>query len=160
VGQTHGSDAAASTVHTRFRNVLAVLRAAVADRVRSDDPTVGVKLPALRRAEAAMRIPTPVGTLLEASDEDFAPLVAICSFAGLRLGEVIALRVCDVDFMHGTLRLDWQWQDRWGASEFRAPKCGSERDTSIPDALLIVLSEHIARGGIGDQPEALLFTAG
>ena len=76
---------------------------------------------------AALRLlcgsPHPqVGTLLVASDDDFAPLVAICSFAGLRLGEVIALRVCDVDFMHGTLRLDWQWQDRWGASEFRAPK--------------------------------------
>jgi integrase len=149
---------AASTVHTRFRNVRAVLRAAVADRKRADDPTVGVKLPALRRAEAAMRIPTPeqVGALIEASDDDLAPLVATCSFAGLREGEAAALQVGDIDFMHRTIQVQRQVQDR-GSVEIRAPKYGSERPVYVPDGLLMILSEHIARRGIGGDPEAWLF---
>ena len=47
----------ASTIRTRFNNVRSVIRAAVADRAIPFDPTVRVRLPRARRAEAAMAIP-------------------------------------------------------------------------------------------------------
>lgn len=50
---------APGTVHTRVQNVRSVLRGAVADRLISRDPSEGVTLPRRRRAEAAMRLPTP-----------------------------------------------------------------------------------------------------
>ena len=83
---------APTTIKARYQNVRAVFRAAVGDRLIAVDPSVGVALPATRRADAAMRLPTSqqVGALLEAADADFAPLIALAAFAGLRLGEAAA----------------------------------------------------------------------
>ena len=49
---------APGTIRTRVNNVRAVLRAAVRDRVIAHDPCDSVTLPRLRRAEAAMTLPT------------------------------------------------------------------------------------------------------
>lgn len=49
---------APGTVRTRVNNVCAVLRADVRDRVIASDPSDAVTLPRLRRAEAAMTLPT------------------------------------------------------------------------------------------------------
>jgi integrase len=151
---------AASTVASRFHNVRRVFKAAVADKVRADDPTDNVSLPAPRRAEAAMSIPTPVqvGALLEAADDDLAPMASLAAFAGLRLGEISGVQVADIEFLPRTLHIARQFQDRWGPMEIRDPKYGSERTAYLPDALLMILSEHIARHSIGGQPEAWLFT--
>jgi hypothetical protein len=48
---------APGTVRGRFEHVRCVFRAAVDDRAIGADPTKGVRLPARRRQEAAMRIP-------------------------------------------------------------------------------------------------------
>jgi integrase len=150
-----------ATVGTRFRCVARIFRGAVDDRLISHDPTKGVKLPALRRREATMAIPTPeqVGRLLAAADEDFAPLVALCAFAGLRLAEASSVQVGDIDFLRRTLRITRQVQ-RAGAGtgpEIRAPKYNSERTVYLPDGLLVILSGQIARRGIAGQPDAWLF---
>jgi len=81
---------APGTIGTRVSNVRAVLRAAVRDRVIAHDPSDSVTLPRLRRAEAAMTLPTngQVGAILSAADERFRALAA---FAGLRLGEAAGL---------------------------------------------------------------------
>src|SRR3954451_4704425 len=49
---------APTTIDTRFTIVRGVFRAAVADRLISSDPTIGVVLPRRRKAEAAMSLPT------------------------------------------------------------------------------------------------------
>jgi hypothetical protein len=49
---------AANTIRSRFDHVRAVIRAAVADRAIPFDVTASVTLPRLRKAEAAMTIPT------------------------------------------------------------------------------------------------------
>ena len=81
-------DLAPTTVRTRFNYVKIVVRAAVADRHLAEDVTRGVRLPATRKREHAMVIPTPgeVRQVLEVADEHYAPLFALCAFAGLRLG--------------------------------------------------------------------------
>ena len=81
---------APGTIGTRVSNVRAVLRAAVRDWVIAHDPSDSVTLPRLRRAEAAMTLPTngQVGAILSAADERFRALAA---FAGLRLGEAAGL---------------------------------------------------------------------
>jgi hypothetical protein len=74
---------APGTVRTRVNNVRAVLRAAVRDRVIASDPSDAVTLPRLRRAEAAMTLPTSdqVGAVLAAADDRFCALVALAGFA-------------------------------------------------------------------------------
>jgi integrase len=102
----------ASTIHTRTNNVRAVLRAAVLDRVIPTDPSIGVTLPRRRRAEAAMTIPTTseIGKVLKAADGPFRAYVALCAFAGLRVGEAAGVQVGDIDFLRRTLTVSRQIQ--------------------------------------------------
>lgn len=135
-----------STIKTRFVNVRGVFRAAVRDKVISVDPSIGVRLPRRRKREAAMEIPAPetVGAILEASGERFTAFVALCAFAGLRLGEAAALKVSDVDFLRRQIRVERQVQ-RAGAKQvsITLPKYGSERVVSLPDELAEILARHL-----------------
>lgn len=52
-----------------------------------------------------------------------SPSVALCAFAGLRLGEAAAVQVGDVDFLRRTLTLSRQAQrENGGGIEIRPPK--------------------------------------
>lgn len=141
---------APGTVHTRVQNVRGVLRGAVADRLIPRDPSEGVRLPRRRRAEAAMRLPTPteVRALLEAADESFRPFLGLCAFAGLRLGEAAAVQVGDVDFLRRTLRVARQVQRAGGGEvDVRLPKSGSERTVFLAPSLVDLLASSCPREG-------------
>lgn len=151
---------APGTIHTRFSNVRTVLRAAVADRKISVDPTLGVKLPKTRRAEVAMRIPSAddVRRLLAAAAPEYRALIAVCAFAGLRLGEAAALRVGDIDFLGRSIAVTRQVQRANGGQvEIRAPKHGSERSVSAADGLLQLLAQHVALRGLQGAQSAWMF---
>jgi len=144
---------AATTITTRFNIVHGVFTAAIRDRVIASDPCTGVTLPRRRRREAAMTIPTAdqVGALLDAAREDFTPFVALAAFAGLRLGEVCALQLGDVDFLRRTVHVRRQVQRApGGEAEIRPPKFGSERDVFLPDELVTMLSVHVSGLNDGD----------
>ena len=145
---TRSRPLAPGTIKTRFVNVRSVFRAAVRDGMIAVDPTLQVRLPRLRRREAAMTIPTPevVRRVLEASQPRFRAFVGLCAFAGLRLGETAALQVGDVDFLRRQVHVRRQVQRLDGALEIRLPKYNSERTVHVPDALLQMLSEHVALG--------------
>ncbi len=124
---------APGTVHTRVNNVRAVIRGAVADKLIPSDPSVGVVLPRRRRASAAMTLPTAaqVGSVLEAAEDAFRPFVALCAFAGLRLGEAAGVRVEDVDFLRRTLTVARQVQRAGrGASRSGCPSTAASGSSS------------------------------
>ena len=137
---------APGTIRTRVNNVRSVIRAAVRDRRIPDDPSAGVTLPRVRRADVAMRVPTPdeVGTIMGAAEWWFRPFIAVCAFAGLRLGEGAGLQAKDIDFLRRTIHVRRQVQ-RVGARRISItpPKYGSERDVFVPDELLQLLSEQV-----------------
>lgn len=140
---------AASTVKTRFVNVRSVFRAAMRDRLIAVDPTAGVALPRQRKRDAAMQIPSPeqVRAILDAAQDDFRPFIAVCAFAGLRLGEAAALQVGDVDFLRRRITVSRQVQRAGGGNvEIRLPKYGSEREVYVADELLQILGQHVAAG--------------
>lgn len=156
---------APTTIRTRFAIVRNVIRAAVRDRLIVRDPCDRVKLPRVRKSEAAMSIPTAenVGAAIRVCEDIepwFAGFIAVCAFAGLRLGEVSALKVSDVDFLRKEIRVQRQvqWTDD-GKMEIRAPKYGSERTVYIPDGLVTMLSEHVRKYRAGDDPDRWLFPA-
>ena len=137
---------AAGSIHTRTGNVRAVFRGAVADRVISTDPTTGVALPRRRRQDAAMTIPTPamVGHLLDLADGPFRAFIALCAFAGLRLGEAAGTQVGDVDFLGRSIRVVRQIQRADGGQlDIRPPKYGSERTVYVAPAVVTMLAEHV-----------------
>ena len=149
---------APGTVITRYNHVRAIFRAARRDKVIGADPTEGVTLPRRRRAEIAMSIPTPedVGKIIAAADVWFRPLIGLCAFAGLRLGEAAAVKVDDIDFLRRTLTVARQVQRADGRDvEIRAPKYGSERVVYLPDGLVTMLAEHVRNVGV--RPDGWLF---
>lgn len=105
------------------------------------------------REDSLRQRPTPaqVRAILDAADERFVGFIAVCAFAGLRLGEAAALKFDDVDFLRRQLRVRRQVQRAGGGQvEIRLPKYGSERDVPLPDELLAVLSRHVDLGHRGD----------
>lgn len=177
---------AATTIDTRFTIVRGVFRAAVADRLIPSDPTVGVVLPRKRKVEAAMSIPTnaDVAQLLNAGEPPnrpksrpgFTAYVALCSFAGLRRGEALGVKVGDIDFLARTLRVTRQLQRAKPADVaagkdlveavagitvvVRPPKYESERTIYLPDELITILSEHIRQHTPNGESERWLFDEG
>jgi integrase len=154
---------APGTIRTRVNNVRAVLRGAVRDRVIASDPSDGITLPRVRRPEAAMRLPEPaqVRALLDAAPGRWRAFVALCAFAGLRLGEAAALRVSDIDFLRRTLTVVRQVQrGPRGAVEIRPPKYGSERTVYLADGLVEILAAHVGEHCPGEDPARYLFARG
>ena len=121
IKQMNAAGLAPGTIKTRYVNVRSVFRAAVKDRVIGSDPTDGVRLPRGRRADVAMSIPTPeeVGQLMAVADERFQPFIALCAFAGLRLGEAAAVQLGDVDFLRKSLKVSRQVQRVNGGGDRR-----------------------------------------
>ena len=140
---------APTTVQMRMKYLRMVFRAAVRDRLIPTDPSEGVQTPRRRRREVTMRIPTPeeVGALLRASEKRRA-FIAVCAFAGLRLGEAGALRVEDIDMVENTIDVRRQAQRvPGGGVEVVRPKAGSERSVFIPQQLADILEADLKATG-------------
>ncbi|MCH8611787.1 tyrosine-type recombinase/integrase [Arsenicicoccus dermatophilus] len=154
---------AATTRRTRFNYVRMAFLAAVRQRVIPTDPTAGVKPPQVPKAEGSMRVPTSeqVGRALDAADELFRPFVAVCAFAGLRLGEAAGLQLGDVDFLRRTITVRRQVQgcSREGTS-VTPPKCGSVRTVPAPSGLVTLLAQHVEWLGLSEADEWLIARLG
>jgi len=162
------ADLAPTTIKTRYVIIRSVFRAAVLDRVIVTDPSAGVTLPRRRRADAAMTVPTPaqVGRLLQHADSErvstrkgFRTYVALCAFAGLRLGEASGIQVRDIDFAARQLHVRRQVQREGSSWTVRAPKYESERVIYLPDELVQILADHVAQHVEPDPaPDQWIFT--
>lgn len=156
---TRTKSLAASTVHTRFNYVHGAFLSAVRDRVIAVDPCDGVKLPRKPKADVgASRIPTPesVGEAIRQAPDWFSTFIAVCAFAGLRLGEAAGLQVRDVDFLRRTLRVQRQVQGT-SASNTKVvpPKYESDRLIHVPEELTNMIAEHIGKIGTHGEDQWL-----
>lgn len=147
---------AASTTRMRYNYVHMAFRAAVRDKVIREAPSDGVALPKVPRAEVTMVIPTPeqVAAAREGcSDPSFRAFVAVCAYAGLRLGEAAGLQVGDIDFLRREIRVRRQVQGQTQATtKVTPPKAGSARTVFASDELIELLSRHVRDVGIwGDE---------
>ena len=125
-----------------------VLRRALEDDLLATDPTV------------RLRLPMPAGTrervvsidegerLIRALPTKDRALWATALLAGLRRGELRALRWSHVDLATGVIRVRESMDDREGVI---APKSArGVRETPVPPALIDYLTEHKASTGRGD----------
>jgi integrase len=106
-----------------------------------------------------MAIPSTaeIGKVLKAADGPFRAYVALCAFAGLRVGEAAGVQVGDIDFLRRTLIVSRQIQREEGGFEVRAPKYGSERSIYLAPALVSMLTAHIAAYRPGNDSARWLF---
>ncbi len=105
-----------------------------------------MKIPKQRRSHVAMTIPTPeqVAKALGAAPREFKAFVALCAFAGLRLGEAAAIHSSDIETTSHVLAVRRQVQGQMrGKQHIVPPKAGSERDVPIPPSLTDTLTDHL-----------------
>jgi integrase len=110
------------------------------------NPTAGLTLPAVRGRRDRIASPTEAAALLAALDNEHDRAVwATALYAGLRLGELQALRAEDVDLPAGVIRVERSWDKVEGEIE---PKSrAGRRKVPIVAALRTHLAAHTLRRG-------------
>jgi integrase len=109
------------------------------------NPTAGLRLAAVRGRRDRIASPVEAASLIAAVDETDRAVWATACYAGLRLGELQALRGEDVDLAAGVIRVERSWDKIEGVIE---PKSQAGRRTvPIVAALRVHLAAHKLRSG-------------
>jgi integrase len=134
---------------SRIRGVLNGLRAVLRRELQADetlvDPTARLELPAGDRARDRAASPTEAAQLLAALDENDRALWATSFYAGLRRGELRALRDEDVDLEQNVIHVRHGWDDVEGEIDPKSKK--GARDVPVAGVLRRYLLEQRARTG-------------
>lgn len=134
-----------STIRNTLMPLRAIFRRAVSRTDLAVNPTTGLELPAVRGRRDRIAAPEEATRLLAALPERDRGLWATAFYAGLRRGELRALRWEDVDLAAGTIQVRRSWDDQAGAIE---PKSGAGvRSVPVPAVLRDHLDEHKIRSG-------------
>lgn len=145
----------------KFTGLLrAVMRAAVTDRVRAANPVLSDKdlgLPKMTREPPALLTVEEVTRWAGAAPRRYATMIITQAGTGLRISELAALRVTDVDFLRR--RIDVNAQLSEDGRERVALKTGNSRRTvPLADHVADALAAHLAAFPAG--PGGLIFTLG
>jgi integrase len=157
--QAWASDRAQVLAPTTLRNLVSLLRSvyasAVLDRLVASSPVVRLSLPATHRERVVPLSVAQVAELATAMPARNQAMVIAQAGLGLRIGELLSLRVQDVDFMRRSVRVEWQLAP--GQKARSAPKTRrSVRSVPLPQVVAEALSAHIAAHPPG--PDGTLFT--
>jgi integrase len=147
---------APATVRLVAGLVRGALAAAVHDRLLASNPAA-VRL-VLPRVQAPRLVPLTVQqvqALADAMPPRYRAMVVTQAGLGLRVGELLALRVEDVDFLGRNVRVAWQLAK--GTRERVRPKTATSiRTVPLPAVVAEALAAHLAAYAPG--PDGLIFT--
>lgn len=142
-----------------------VFKRAVRDRVIGYNPCSDTELPKVITRKTRILTPPEFQVLLTHMPDRFVPLVLTEIETGLRWGELIALRPRHVDFLRRTVTVEETivevprkvspTGERFMVKPY--PKDDEPRTVGVRQELLEVLSQHIARLGLGR--DGLLFAS-
>jgi integrase len=132
----------ASTVVGTLMSLSVVYRRAVSRGEIVVNPTVGLEMPAVRSKRDRVASPEESALLLAALPERDRALWATAMYAGLRRGELTALRIEDVDLDRGVIQVRRGWDIVEGEI---STKSGRERKVPIASPLRKHLEPHLKR---------------
>jgi integrase len=145
----HGLDP--STIRNTLMPLRAIFRRALARGEVALNPVAGVELPSVRGRRDRIASPAEATALVAALPEDDRAVWATAFYAGLRLGELWALRDEDVDLDAGVIRVERSWDRREGVIE---PKSRAGR-RAVP--IVAVLRSHLAARKLRRGDSSMLF---
>ncbi len=138
---------AASTVRNAVLPLRAIYRRSVERSEVAVNPTVGLRLPAVRGRRDRVARPQDAAALIDSLPAADRALWATALYAGLRRGELQALRWSDVDFERGVICVERAWDRVAGPI---APKSRTgRRRVPLSATLRRHLAEHRLRQGRG-----------
>jgi integrase len=123
-----------STIRNALMPLRVIYRRALEDGDVAVNPCAGLRLPASRGQRDRIVTPEQATTLLSALAEADRPLWALALYAGLRRGELMALRWDDVDLAGGVIRVERSWDEK--SRVFVAPKSRAGR-RKVPIAAVL-----------------------
>ena len=137
---------APATIQVTLLPLRAIYRRELARGRVSVNPTTGLELPAVRGGRDRIADPAEAAALIAALPAEVRPLWATAMYAGLRRGELRAIRWEDVDLAAGVLHVQRGWDQVEGEIE---TKGRNRRRVPIPAVLRDHLVDHRLRGGEG-----------
>ncbi len=144
--------ASASTIRNGLMPLRVTCRRALEDGDIAVNPCMHLRLPAVRGVRDRIASPDEAAKLLAALPEADRALWATAMYAGLRRGELLALRFEDVDLHRGVIRVERSWDVKEGAV---SPKSSAgTRTVPIASVLREHLAAHLLRVG---RREGLVF---
>lgn len=157
---------APSTLRLVVKTVRAIFAAAVEDGLIARSPAARVTLPGDdRRVDTTRRLKDPaappltieqVTALADASTPRHRALVLVQAGLGLRVGELLALRMSDVDWLRRTVCIERQIEPR-SRERVSLKTRRSRRTIPLPAPVAQALAEHIAAFPLGE--DGLIFAS-
>ncbi|HUO72391.1 MAG TPA: site-specific integrase [Solirubrobacteraceae bacterium] len=140
-----------STIRNTLVPLRAIFRRSLARGEVALNPVAGVELPSVRGTRDRIASPAEAVALIEAVPEDDRAVWAMAFYAGLRLGELWALRDEDVDLEAGVIRVERSWDRKAGVIE---PKSRASRRV-VP--IVAALRSHLAARKLRRRRSSALF---
>ncbi|MGW0252763.1 tyrosine-type recombinase/integrase [Nocardia goodfellowii] len=123
-------------LHSRLSQIMAD---AVSDGLLVRNPCSRKTSPPTGKQKAYVATTEQVWALYDAVPDHVRPAILLGMFAGLRVAEVSALRVRDIDFVRGVIHPRRQWPDK------PLKTAASETPIPIPRQLTLLLSEAVQK---------------
>jgi integrase len=150
VGKLQAEGLSASTVRNILMPLRAIFRHAIDLELVTVNPTAGLALPQDRGRRERFATAAELGVLLTALPVRDRPLWATAAYAGLRRGELMALRWSEVDLGAGVIHINRSHNPEVGSTGEPKSRAGTRR-VPIPPVLRDYLIEHSLRARPG-QP--------
>ena len=138
-----------STIRNALMPLRVIYRRAVARGEVAVNPCSGLQLPAVRGRRDRIALPEEASTLVEALPESDRALWATALYAGLRRGELLALKWADIDLAAGVIRVERSYDPTSGQTVVPKSAAGT-RKVPIASVLRGHLLAHKLRSGRSD----------
>lgn len=145
-----------SWVRKAYRLMSQILKAAVDNDMLAVSPCRGHRMPRLPDAAPTIIEPDDMRRLASCCPEPHDLVVLILGFAGLRIGEALALRRCDVLDGGHIVRVAQRKTEIAGRHDIDTPKSHQVREVAVPADVQGRLVRHLS-SMTDTAPEALLF---
>ncbi len=143
-----------STIAGALLPLRAIYRRALSKGDVAVNPTTALELPRVRGGRDRIASPDEAERLLETLAPNDRPVWATALYAGLRRGELLALRIEDVDLANGVIHVRRGYDAKAGPI---LPKNGTGRRVPIAAVLRDYLDQHLVGLDWRDDPQALVF---
>lgn len=137
-----------NTIRNHVRTLVPILDRAVKDDLLAKNPASGLELPKIHRKEARALTPDECISLIEAADDDYAPIIEMLLATGCRWGEFAALNIEDFSAKDHTLRIKNSKTD-----------AGNRTIDLGPEFSNVIIKHLLATGRSGAPVGSPLFTS-
>jgi integrase len=140
----------ASTVRNKLNPLRVIFRRALRDELIAIDPTSELELPSVRMTRDRIATPEQAAVLIQALPACERPLWTVALYAGLRIGELRALRWSDVDLEENVVRVRRGWDDKEGVIDPKSD-AGTRKVPLVGAIRLALLEQKLATGRDGED---------